>query len=87
MIKMRTNREPDDKCCECGNARNESLELFDICIGGQIFTICDLCNEQLFQKTLTATCNVNRKVKQPSDMAIIRKRRASKSAREVRYEV
>ena len=77
MIKMRTNGEPDAKCCECGNGKKDSLELFDICIGGQIFTVCDLCNEQLFQKTLKATCKVNGKVKQPSDIAIVRKRQVN----------
>lgn len=76
MVKMRTNSEPDAQCCECGNDRNKSLEMFDICIGGQIITICDLCNEQLFNKTLRAACNVHHKVKQPHDMAIIRKRQA-----------
>lgn len=82
MVRMRTNNESNAYCCECGNGRNNSLELFDICIGGQIFTICDLCNEQLFQKTLRATCNVNSKVKRPSDMAIIRKRQIGKREEE-----
>lgn len=78
MVKMRTNSEPDARCCECGNGRDKSLELFDICIGGQIFTVCDLCNEQLLYKTLKAARNVNHKVKQASDMAIIRKRHTDK---------
>lgn len=76
MLRMRTNNELGVKCCECGNGRKDSLELFDVCIGGQIFTICDLCNEQLLQKSLRASCKVNDRVKRPSDMAIIRRRRA-----------
>lgn len=75
MIKMRTNNEPDAKCCECGNGRHQSLELFDICIGGQIFTICDACNEKILSKTLSAEVMKNGRVKSQQDMAIIRKRK------------
>lgn len=79
-IKMRNNNKPDSVCCECGETRKEVLDMFDVCIGGQIFTICDVCNEQLFYKTLRAECNKNARVKLPHDMAIIRKR-ASKGKR------
>lgn len=74
MIRMRTNKEDSAQCCECGNNRDESLELFDVCIGGHISTICDVCNEALLSKTLVATCKVNSKIKQPHDMAIIKRR-------------
>lgn len=82
MIRMRTNKDANAKCCECGNDRINSLEMFDVCICGQIFTICDLCSDMLLQKTLVASCNVNCKVKSPHDMAIIRKRFAVKMQRD-----
>lgn len=75
MIKMRTSITPNAQCCECGNGRNNSLELFDICICGHILTICDQCNEQLFRKTLVADQKVSGRVKSQKDMAVIRKRK------------
>lgn len=74
MIKMRNNTKPSAICCECGKRQRNVLNMFDICIGGQIFTICDRCNEQLFSKTLSAECYKNHRVKSQQDMAIIRKR-------------
>lgn len=74
-IKMRTNKEPGARCCECGAGRKTSLDMFDVCIGGTIQTICDLCNEDLFRKTLTATCNVNHRLKSQQDMQIITRRK------------
>lgn len=73
-IKMRNNKNPDSVCCECGDHRKDTLEMFDICIGGIIFTICDVCNEALFEKTLKAECNKNARVKTPEDMRVMRKR-------------
>lgn len=78
MIKMRTNSEQFPVCCECGNSRDESLEMFDICIGGNILTICDMCNEALLKKTLKASCNVIHKIKSKHDIAVIRKRQVGK---------
>lgn len=74
MIRMRNNTKPDSVCCECGQPRKKVLDMFDIQIGGEIFTICDLCNEALFYKTLRASCNVNGRVKTKEDIAIINKR-------------
>lgn len=83
MIRMRINKDGDAKCKVCGATRKNSLELFDIAFTDKntttIITICDLCNEVLFNKTLRAMCGVNRKVKSQTDMAIIRKRSAAKS--------
>lgn len=78
MIRMRTNKNPDAVCCDCGRTREEALELFDVCIGGTIFTICDLCDDILLSKTLSASCSVNAKVKNPADMKIIRKRKKAR---------
>ena len=45
-IKMRYNNDANSVCCECGDKRNQVLEMLDVCVGGNIFTICDKCNEQ-----------------------------------------
>lgn len=73
-IKMRNNKDPNSVCYECGHGRKEVLDMFDICIGGDIFTICDECNETLLQKTLCAEVAKNGRVKTPEDMRIMRKR-------------
>lgn len=81
-IKMRNNTKSDAICCECGEGQKEVLNMFDLCIGGNIFTICDVCNEELFRKTLSAECYKSGRVKSREDILIINKRkqkRASKS--------
>lgn len=74
-IKMRNNTDKDAFCCECGDSQNEVLNMFDLCIGGNIFTICDVCNEKILSKTLSAEVMKNGRVKSQHDMAIIRKRK------------
>lgn len=74
MIKMRNNTKPDAICCECGESQKEVLNMFDLCIGGYIFTICDVCNEKLLSKSLSAEVMKNGRVKSQRDLAIIRKR-------------
>ena len=73
-IKMRNNKDRDAYCCECGHHRSEVLDMFDICVGGNIFTICDECNEALLYKTLCAECHKNGRVKTQDDMRVMRKR-------------
>lgn len=87
MIRMRINKDGAAKCKVCGATRKNSLELFDIAFTDKnIITICDLCNEVLFNKTLRATCGVNHKVKSQADMVIIRNRSAAKSITRHSYE-
>ncbi len=74
-IKMRNNTNPEAFCCECGEGQKEVLNMFDLCIGGNIFTICDVCNEKIFSKCLSAEVMKNGRVKSQHDMAIIRKRK------------
>lgn len=74
-IKMRNNTKPEAICCECGEGQKEVLNMFDLCIGGNIFTICDVCNEKIFSKCLSAEVMKNGRVKSQHDMAIIRKRK------------
>ena len=73
-IKMRNNVKPDAICCECGETQQEVLNMFDLCIGKTILTICDVCNNKIFYKTLNAECIKNGRVKTQQDLAIIRKR-------------
>ena len=82
-IRMRNNTSNDSVCCECGEERKNVLDMFDLCIGGSIFTICDECNEVLFYKTLSADCHKNGRIKSQKDMMIInrRKQRKGKSGR------
>lgn len=74
-IKMRHNNDPNAECCECHETRKQVLNMFDICIGGIIHTICDVCNEQILSKTLSAEVFKNGRVKSHEDMAIIRRRK------------
>ena len=73
---MRNNKNVNAVCCECRATASNSLGMFDICIGGTIHTLCDLCTDKVLSKTLSAIVGVNNKVKSPHDMAIIRKRKA-----------
>ena len=73
-IKMRNNKDTESVCCECGDKRKDVLDMFDIRIGGNIFTICDRCNADLLHKTLCAECAKNGRVKTPEDMRVLRKR-------------
>ena len=74
-IRMRTNKSSDAVCKVCGATRKNSLDLFDIAfVDKHIITICDMCNEQLFNKTLKATCYVNGRIKSQTDLRIIRSR-------------
>lgn len=75
-IKMRNNTKSDAVCCECGDKQDQVLNMFDLCIGGNIFTICDVCNEKILSKCLSAEVMKNGQVKSQQDMAIIRKRKS-----------
>lgn len=74
-IKMRNNTKLDAVCCECNETQNQVLNMFDVLIGGQIFTICDACNEKLFYKCLSAECMKNGRVKSQKDIQIINRRK------------
>ena len=74
-IRMRNNSKSDAVCCECGESQKDVLNMFDLCIGGNIFTICDVCNEKIFNKCLSAELVKNGRVKSQQDIAIIRKRK------------
>lgn len=74
-IRMRTNKDEKAVCKCCGATRKHSLDMFDIAFTDKhIITICDLCNTRLFQKTLTAECKVQNKLKSQQDLKIIQAR-------------
>lgn len=78
-IKMRNNTNPNSVCCECGDARKDVLDMFDIRIGGTVLTICDVCNEEILNKTLKAECAKNARVKTPQDRKVLMMRAQKKS--------
>lgn len=82
-IKMRNNNKTDSICCECGSARKDVLDMFDISIGGNIFTLCDECNGALFFKTLKAECYKNGRVKSQHDIMIINNRNQKRGGKTI----
>lgn len=77
-IKMRNNTKSNAICCECGEHQDQVLNMFDLCIGGNIFTICDACNEKLLNKTLNADVMKNNRMKSNKDLSIIYKRKGKR---------
>lgn len=80
-IKMRNNKNENAICCECGETQKEVLRMYDLCIGDKIFTICDVCNEKIFNKTLHASVLLQGDVRTPRDNKIILARNAKKSGK------
>lgn len=73
---MRTVKESNAICKICGATRKQSLEIFEIMFTEKAkLQLCDLCNDKLLYKTLSASCKVNNKLKNKEDIAIIKKRR------------
>lgn len=75
-IKMRVCKDEEAVCKVCGIPRNKCIEIFEIAFTEkQVIRICDLCNEQLFVKTLRASSMVNGKIKSKQDMNVIANRK------------
>jgi len=75
IIKMRVNKSESAWCYCCGCEREKALDMYDIRFGTKFtITICDACNEELFKKTLRASCMTNGRIKNNSDMSIIKAR-------------
>ena len=77
-IKMRNNTDSKAICCECKETQEQVLNMFDLCVGDTILTICDACNEKVLDKCLKAECMKNSRTKSNKDMQIINKRRNNK---------
>lgn len=76
-IKMRVNNKAT-MCPICNSTRRNTIEIFDLCIGDTIITLCDACNEKLFNKTLKATVMIQSKVKTKQDIQVIQARKLGK---------
>lgn len=77
-IKMRINKNDEAVCSICKNGVHQSIMMFDLMLGKNQLTICDVCNALLFRKTLSADCRVNEKLKTKADIAILNKRKMEK---------
>lgn len=73
---MRVRKDKEGICKCCGNTSNQVLDMFDLCLGDTIITLCDECNEKLFSKTLKASVYVNGRVMSKKDIAISNVRRS-----------
>ena len=82
-VKMRNNNNKDAVCCSCGESQKQVLNMFDMCVGKNIFTICDCCTDKIFNKCLLAICTVNSRVKSQTDISIINKRKKRQASEEV----
>ena len=76
-VRMRVNHDKESKCTLCGKPYMRTKEMHDLQLSNErksiIFTLCYDCMEEIFNKTLKATCNYNKKVKNKEDMLRIRK--------------
>ena len=68
MIKMRVNTSKSSICNECGTKYKDTLEMYDLVLCGQQFTLCKDCVEVLFHKTLKADCMYNAKLKSQEEL-------------------
>lgn len=74
-IRMRINRHEEAVCKVCGNGPDNSVEMFDIAFTDKNrITICDLCMNELLDKSLHMVVETNHKVKSSHDMRVIRNR-------------
>lgn len=73
-IKMRVNKKEEAICDICHKSRKQVLDMFDLNINGHITTLCDLCNDSLFSKTLKANCYTNSRLKDKHDIKVIQNR-------------
>lgn len=76
-IKMRVNKKGHPMCNSCGCGRKAAVEMFDVCIGEDIFCLCNFCMETLFNKSLKATVQVQGKLKSQEDLKITQARKRS----------
>lgn len=77
-IKMKVNNKLEAKCCNCGRGQKQSVDMFDVMVGKQRFTICDACNDLLFTKTLNASCYRDHRVKGDKDISVAQDRRSAR---------
>lgn len=75
-VRMRVNHDKESKCTLCGKKYMYTKEMHDLQLSNKrksvIFTLCYDCMEEIFQKTLKASCNYQAKLKTKEDMKRIR---------------
>lgn len=75
-IRMRVNKDKESRCKLCNTPYLYTPELYDLQLANEnksvIFTLCKECVDELFNKTLKASCNYNAKLKTKEDMRRIR---------------
>lgn len=81
MIRMKLITKPC-ACEACGKTNETSLMMFCVRFNeNKKVTLCDACNEELFNKALKGSCLVNNKIKSSDDLKIIRKRKEQHAKR------
>lgn len=74
-IKMKVNNKDDAICLSCGASKKESLDIFDVKVGSEIFQLCDFCMESMLFKSVKAVSHTNGRVKSKKELCIINERK------------
>lgn len=71
MIKMRINKNKESICFNCHCIWKNTPEMYDLSIGfdkQRILPLCQNCLNEIFKKSLKASCNYNARIKSKEDM-------------------
>ena len=77
-IKMRVNKEKESECFVCKTTWLNTHEMYDLRFESKLeetrtLTLCKTCVDELFNKTLRASCLYNSRIKNKEDMERIRR--------------
>lgn len=77
-IKMRVNKEKESECFVCKTTWQNTHEMYDLRFESKLdetrtLTLCKSCVDELFNKTLRASCLYNSRIKSKEDMERIRR--------------
>ena len=77
-IKMRVNKEKESECFICKTVWQNTHEMYDLRFESKLeeirtLTLCKTCVDELFNKTLRASCLYNGRIKSKEDMERIRR--------------
>lgn len=84
-VKMRIEKEKDLVCNTCGIKWENTPEMYTIGFKDEIngitrcVTLCKDCCDELFRKTLRASCGYNERVKTKEDLERIKRNNAWKN--------
>ena len=75
---MRVNKEKESECFVCKTTRPNTHEMYDLRFESKLdetrtLTLCKSCVDELFSKTLRASCLYNSRIKSKEDMERIRR--------------